>query len=101
MHADPYFSSPVEKGPKVTLDPAAASAALSLRLAAVALLLSCVPVLGAAIGLAAQVHAIRGWPSSDRSRRREVTIHPARAGLILSSMATCLSVAITLSWAIR
>jgi hypothetical protein len=102
MYADPYFSPPGEKVPKkAALDPATASAALSLRLAAVALLLSWVPVLGAAFGLAGQVHAMRGWPSSERPRRRETTLHPARAGLVLSSIATCLSVAITLFWVIR
>jgi hypothetical protein len=101
MHPDPYFSPSVEKVPKVTLDPATASAALSLRLAAVALLISWVPVLGAALGLAAGVQAMRGWPSSDRPRRREFTLHPARAGLVLSVIATCLSVTITLSWVIR
>ncbi len=101
MHPDPYFSASVEKVSKAKLEPAAASAALSLRLASIALLISWVPVLGAVFGLAAQVHAVRGWPSSDRPRRRVVTLHPARAGLVLSSIATCLSVAITLSWVIR
>jgi hypothetical protein len=101
MHSDPYFSPSSEKVPKAKLDPATASAALSLRLAAVALLISWVPVLGAVFGLAAQVHAMRGWPSSDRPRRREVTLHPARVGLVLSSVATCLSVASTLFWVIH
>jgi hypothetical protein len=101
MHSDSYFSPSVKKVIKTTLDPATASAALSLRLAAVAMLISWVPVLGAVFGLAAGVHAMRGWPSSDRPRRREVMFHPARAGAILSSMATCLSVLITLLWVIR
>ena len=101
MHADPYFSPSFEKVPKAKLDPATASAALSLRLAAVALLLCWVPVVGAVIGLAATVHAMRGWPSSDRNRPREVTLHPARVAVSLSSIAATLSVAITLFCVIR
>ena len=102
MHPDPYFSPSVEKVPKATLDPATASAALSLRLAAPLCSSPAFRSREAAIfRLAAQVHAMRGWPSSDRPRRRVVTLHPARAGLILSSIATCLSVGITLFWVIR
>src|SRR4051812_24083206 len=100
MHRDPYFSPSVEKVPKAKLDPATASAALSLRLASIALLVSWVPFLGAVFGLTAGVHAMRGWPSSDRLTRREVTIHPARAGLVLSSIANSLSVAVTLYWVV-